>query len=229
MTSQHPFRLIVFDVDGTLVDSQVGIVTAMTRAFEHVELPPPEAEAVRRVVGLSLDEAVSRLLPPDAGPDLVERAAEAYKQSFVTLRGQPDYHEPLFPDARETLRALDTPQVCLGVATGKSLRGLTVTLERHGLAPHFVTLQTADHGPGKPHPRMLRDAMADVGARPEETILIGDTVYDMEMASNAGTAALGVAWGYHEAAELTATGARRVLDRFTDLPGALAETADSGA
>lgn len=219
----HGYRLIVFDVDGTLVDSQHGIVAAMHAAFAALDLPAPSPAAVRRVVGLSLDEAVGRLLPPEAGADLLEPATRAYKSAFKDLRRRPDYHEPLFPDARETLAALDTPAVCLGIATGKSRRGLDATLARHGLDRHFVTRHTADGGPGKPHPRMLAEAMAAVGATPAETVLIGDTVYDMEMARNAGTDALGVAWGYHPADELASAGARRVLDSFTALAPALAD------
>jgi phosphoglycolate phosphatase len=223
MMTEHRFRLIVFDVDGTLVDSQTGIVAAMTRTFEGLGLPAPDADTTRRIVGLSLDEAIGRLLPPDASPDLIARGAELYKEAFIAERRRPDYCEPLYPDVAEVLRALDTPEVCLGVATGKSRKGLDVTLARHGLAGHFVTLQTADHGPGKPHPRMLRTAMSDVGADPAETVLIGDTIFDMEMAGNAGTAALGVSWGYHDAADLSSSGARRVLERITDLPAALRE------
>lgn len=230
MTSpSHPYRLIVFDVDGTLVDSQHGIVAAMGEAFGHLDLPAPAAAAVRRVVGLSLDEAVARLLPEDIARDsvLVDRAAAAYKQAFLTLRQRPDYTEPLFPGVREALAALNMPEVCLGVATGKARRGLDATLARHDLAGHFVTLHTADGGAGKPHPRMLIEAMTAVGAQPSETVLIGDTVYDMEMAANAGTDALGVAWGYHEVAELHAAGARQVLAAFDDLHAALASARES--
>lgn len=222
----HPYRLIVFDVDGTLVDSQAGIVAAMAHAFREVGLAEPSPDRVRRVVGLSLEEAVSRLLPADAPDDLLAAAAGAYRSHYLALRSRPDHHEPLFPGTREVLARLDTPRVCLGIATGKNLRGLHATLARHGLARHFVTLQTADGGPGKPHPRMLQAAMADIGARPEETVLIGDTVYDIQMAGHAGTAALGVAWGYHPPAELAEAGAQRVLSHFDELPAALAELAE---
>ncbi|RDD61661.1 HAD-IA family hydrolase [Ferruginivarius sediminum] len=221
MAEEHPFKLIVFDVDGTLVDSQAGIVASMTAAFDGAKLPLPSPESVRRVVGLSLDEAVARLMPDGAGAALVAQVADAYRHNFIAMRKRPDYEEPLFPGARETIAALDLPQVCLGVATGKNMRGLRVTLDRHDLARHFVTLQTADGGPGKPHPRMLHEAMADVGAEPHETVIIGDTVFDMEMAANAGTAALGVAWGYHEREELLAAGARHVLTAFDELPRTL--------
>jgi phosphoglycolate phosphatase len=219
----HRFRLIVFDCDGTLVDSQATIVAAMRETFDGLGLPAPSAARTRRVVGLSLDEAIARLLPDPDDTDVLRRGVELYKHAFMAARQRPDHTEPLFPGVAETLAALNHPRVCLGIATGKSRRGLDATLARHDLAGHFVTLQTADQGPGKPHPRMLRDAMADVGARPEETILIGDTVFDMEMAANAGTAALGVAWGYHEPDELHAAGARRVLDDMAEIPPALRE------
>jgi len=231
MSQAHRYRLIVFDVDGTLVDSQHGIVAAMHAAFAAINLPVPPAEAVRRVVGLSLTEAVGRLLPDGAGPDLLDRATGAYKAAFKDLRHQPDYHEPLFPGVRETLSALNTSEVCLGIATGKSRRGLAATLARHGLDRHFVTHHTADGGPGKPHPRMLSEAMAAVGADPTETVLIGDTVFDMEMARNAGSDALGVAWGYHPADELAEAGAASVLESFDGLIPTLAHLrpGESGA
>lgn len=222
MNAQHAFRLIVFDVDGTLVDSQAAIVAAMTTAFAATDLPAPSPEAVRRVIGLSLDEAVARLIPPPTDPVVTAHVAEAYRQSFLAMRARRDYHEPLFPGARDAIVALDSPQACLGIATGKARRGLDATLRRHDLSRHFVTLQTADGGPGKPHPRMLRDAMAEVGAAPAETVFIGDTVFDMQMAARAGTAAVGVAWGYHDATELTAAGARSILSSFDELPETLA-------
>ncbi len=218
----HSFRLLVFDVDGTLVDSQAAIVAAMNRTFDELGLTPPDPASTRRVVGLSLDDAVARLLPADAGPDLIAEAARRYKHAFYAARHEPGHAEPLFPGVAETLPVLDHPQVCLGIATGKSRRGLVATLEHHGLDGHFVTLQTADDGHGKPHPRMLEAAMMDVGAEPAETVLVGDTVFDMEMARSAGTAALGVGWGYHPVADLRGAGAHRILDRFAELPAVLA-------
>jgi phosphoglycolate phosphatase len=147
----------------------------------------------------------------------LDRAVAAYKNAFMARRARPDYDEPLFPGAREVLAALDHPQVCLGVATGKSRRGLDATLEHHGLSRFFVTTQTADGGPGKPHPRMLLEAMRDVGAAPHETLLIGDTVFDVEMAGNAGVTAFGVNWGYHDPGELSRAGAGTILGSFDDL------------
>lgn len=217
MVAPHPYRLIVFDVDGTLVDSQAGIVAAMADTFQRIGLTDPGAEATRRVVGLSLDEAIARLLPQGAEDARLAEAVAAYREAYLARRSQPDYEEPLFPGARAALVALDHPEVCLGVATGKSRRGLDATLERHGLTGRFVTTQTGDEGPGKPHPRMLVDAMRDVGAEPRETLLIGDTVFDVQMAANAGVPAYGVAWGYHRSEELSQAGARAILESFDEL------------
>jgi phosphoglycolate phosphatase len=217
MAPPHPYRLIVFDVDGTLVDSQAGIVASMADAFDRIGLPDPGAEATRRVVGLSLEEAIARLLPHGSDDPRLAQAAAAYRQAYLARRSRPDYEEPLFPGVRAALEALDHPEVCLGVATGKSRRGLDATLERHGLTGRFVTTQTGDEGPGKPHPRMLVEAMRDVGAAPQETVLIGDTVFDIEMAANAGVPAYGVAWGYHASEELSQAGARAILQTFDEL------------
>jgi phosphoglycolate phosphatase len=219
----HPFRLIVFDFDGTLVDSLRFIVTAMSRAFEDQGFPAPEPEAIRRIVGLRLEAAAARLLPDPDDVETAERIAAAYRVAFQDMRARNLVDEPLFPGVRETLALLNRPpEVCLGIATGKSRHGLVSSLERHDLSGLFVTLQTADDGPGKPHPEILHRAMSEVGTGPEETVVIGDTSYDMEMAANAGIRALGVAWGYHGAEELRASGAAHVVESFPDLPSSLA-------
>ena len=223
----HPFRLVVFDFDGTLVDSQRFIATAMARAFEDQGFPAPAPEAVRRIIGLRLETAAARLLfgSQDPGPDemeTAERIAAAYRIAFQDMRARNLVDEPLYPGARAALAKLDEPHVCLGIATGKSRRGLVSSLERHDLSAFFVTLQTSDDGPGKPHPEILHRAMAEAGAEPEETVMIGDTSYDMEMAVNAGVTALGVDWGYHGAEELRASGAPHVVESFPELPSSLA-------
>jgi len=222
MPISHTFRLIVFDFDGTLVDSQRAILAAMTQAFAVHGLAEPEIEAVRRIVGLKLEKAVARLLPDPSDDAMARRVADSYREAYFVLRRQPEYEEPLFPGVIEGLRQLDAPNVCLGIATGKSRRGLMDCLERHKIRHHFVTLQTAENGPSKPHPEILYLAMAEVGVEPGETVLIGDTTYDMEMAGNAGVAAIGVTWGYHGPTELRASGAKRVVERFADLPAVLA-------
>jgi len=204
-------RLAVFDCDGTLVDSQHGIIACMSAAFAAAGLATPLAEAVRRVVGLPLAECVGRLVPALDAAECF-RVAELYKQAFTDLRIHGSLAEPLFPGMRELLDALEADGIVLGVATGKGRRGLNITLDQHGLLGRFVTLQTVDDAPGKPHPEMLRRAMAEAGAAPATTAMIGDTTYDILMARNAGTAAVGVAWGYHPPAELHAAGAHAVVE-----------------
>ncbi|MEX2298453.1 MAG: HAD-IA family hydrolase [Dongiaceae bacterium] len=195
------FRLVVFDCDGTLVDSQHSIVAAMNIAFEDAGLDEPDAAAVRHVVGLALEEAIARLLPR-AIPEQHRQVAAAYRRAFHILRQRPDYQELLFPGIREVIEGLERAGSLLGVATGKSRRGLIATLERHGLRDKFVTLQTVDDNPGKPAPDMLLRAMRETGAEPAQTAMIGDTIYDLEMARRAGTAAIAATWGYHDVAEL---------------------------
>ncbi len=222
-------KLVVFDCDGTLVDSQHMIVAAMEGAFAECDLPGPVRSDVLGVVGLSLGEAVRRLAP-DARPSGVDALAEAYKRAFAALRQDRAHLEPLYPGVRETLVALArAPDVLLGVATGKSRRGLNAVLEREGLTDLFVTLQTADTHPSKPHPAMLRAAMAEVGAVPHRTLMVGDTTYDIGMARDAGARAIGVGWGYHPVAELEAAGAHRILaDSLGLADGLRAELQDLG-
>jgi phosphoglycolate phosphatase len=225
---QHAFRLIVFDFDGTLVDSQGQIVAAMETAFTAAGHPAPEAAAVRRTVGLRLESAVARLLPEPDWP-VVEELSQGYREAATALRQRQESSEALFPGARAALERLDRTPVSLGIATGKGRRGLSMSLERHEIGHHFTVLKTADDGPGKPAPDILRQAMAEVGVAPEETVVIGDTTFDVEMARNAGVRAVGVAWGYHESQELIGAGAGRVIDHFEALAPTLAAMEGSGS
>ncbi len=209
-------RLVVFDCDGTLVDSQHLIIAAMTRACEELAQPKPADEAVRRVVGLSLETAIAELLPGES-PATYQALAAAYKNAFHDLRRQAGLAEPLYEGALAALDGLAKRDILLGIATGKGRAGLDAVLAHHGLASRFITLQTADRHPGKPHPAMLEAAMAEAGAQPGETWLIGDTSFDMAMAAAAGVRPVGVAWGYHPVASLLAAGADPVLARFDQL------------
>lgn len=214
-------RLAVFDCDGTLIDSQVNIIRAMASTFDRHGLVPPDAHATRRVVGLSLVEAMQALLP-EAEPALHESMAQDYKFAFQRLRADKSLDpEPLYPGVAEGLAYLEGKGWLLGVATGKSDRGLALALAHHGLTDHFVTLQTADRHPSKPHPAMLRAALSEAGAEPAQAVIIGDTVFDMAMGVNAGVRAIGVDWGYHEPAELIEAGATRVVTDFAALIAAL--------
>ncbi len=210
-------RLAIFDCDGTLVDSAVAICEAMEGCFAGQGLVPPDRAATRQVVGLSLYEAMQSLHP--AGAEVQHRAmAEDYKLAFQRLRGAGRVAEPLFDGVADMLRDLDAAGWLLGVATGKSDRGLRLCLEAHGLRGHFVTLQTADRHPSKPHPAMLAAAMAEAGADPADTVMIGDTRFDIGAAKAAGVTAIGVAWGYHSIAELRAEGADHVVAHAAELP-----------
>ena len=210
-------RLAVFDCDGTLVDSQHVIASCMAAAFATEALDAPAAASVRRVIGLPLPECVARLAP-DCGAARHARLVEAYKSTFFTIRQRPDHHEPLFEGARDVLDALEDSGWVLAVATGKSRRGLLAVLSRHGLESRFVSLQTADDGPGKPDPGMLHRAMRAADAAPSDTVMIGDTSFDMLMAANAGVAGLAVGWGYHPPDELLAAGAAVVAENFAQVP-----------
>ena len=202
-------RLAIFDCDGTLVDSQANICLAMEECFARANLEPPSRERTRRVVGLSLVEAMQAVMP-QAEPHVHVALAEDYKLVFQGLRGRGLVDEPLYEGILELIETLDADGWLLGVATGKSDRGLKLCLDHHGLHPRFVTLQTADRHPSKPHPSMIEEAMADAGAGPDTTIMIGDTSYDMAMARAAGVTAIGVTWGYHDAEELLDAGAHHI-------------------
>ncbi|WP_242138576.1 MULTISPECIES: HAD-IA family hydrolase [unclassified Sphingomonas] len=214
-----PARLALFDCDGTLVDSQDNICRSVEAAFTQANLVAPDRSAIRRIVGLSLVEAMQMLLP-DGDPALHRSLADDYKAAFFKMRTSGAMSaEPLYDGILDVLDQLAGEGWKLGVATGKSDRGLAHILAHHGIAAHFITLQTADRHPSKPHPSMIETAMADAGAVPETTVMIGDTSYDMLMARAAGTRALGVAWGYHPAEELTEAGAHAVAETVAALPG----------
>lgn len=218
--TETPLSLALFDCDGTLVDSQHAIVAAMTAAATGLGLAPLPAVKVRRVVGLPLVEAIAALWPTLTGP-MHERLASLYRDAFLSARQNSDNMEPLFDGIPEALAALNQAGILLGIATGKSMRGLLAVLERHDLRFRFVTLQTADQGPGKPNPAMVLRAMAEVGGAPARTVVIGDTTFDILMARGARVASIGVGWGYHDRAELVAAGADRIVGERGELPAAV--------
>lgn len=211
----NTLRLVIFDVDGTLVDSQDHIVEAQRRAFSAHGLPIPTRERSLSVVGLSLPEAFAALVGAD-GP--IEALAASYKAAWFALRGEPGYREALYPGAADAVAALSARSgVALGLATGKSRKGVERLLEAQGWRSVFKTVQTADDHPSKPHPAMLRAALTEARVAASASVFVGDTSYDMEMAQAAGVPAIGVAWGYHEARALTAAGAATIARDFADL------------
>jgi phosphoglycolate phosphatase len=209
-------RLAIFDCDGTLVDSQANICLAMEQAFAAAGLEPPERAHTRRVVGLSLVAAMAALLP-ESGPALHRSLAGHYKSAFQRLRGEGLVAEPLYEGVAELIHALESEGWLLGIATGKSDRGLALCLEHHMLSARFATLQTADRHPSKPHPSMIEAALAQTGAEAARSMMIGDTSYDMAMAREAGVAAIGVSWGYHGSETLLAAGADHVARHPSDI------------
>ncbi len=211
-------KLVLFDCDGTLVDSQNVIVTAMTRAFEALDMPVPPRAALLGVVGLSLVTAMRRL-GDDAPGYPAEELAEHYKLAFHAQRAEPGFTEPLYPGIAELLDGLAArDDLLLGLATGKSQRGVASVLAHHGWDGRFVTIQTADTAPSKPHPGMVLQAMAETGIGPDDTLLIGDTSYDMVMARAAGAHAVGVTWGYHARDLLAQSGAQHLVDEAGAIP-----------
>jgi len=216
-------KLVVFDCDGTIVDSQAGIVLSMVHAFTAMEMVPPSREATLAVVGLSLPEAFA-VLAPQADRTTRAALAERYKAAFRELKHDPAETEILFPQAKETIASLaGRDDHLLGIATGKSRRGIDRLFEREGWHESFATIQTADDHPSKPHPSMLQRAMLETDISPEKTVMVGDTTYDMAMARTAGIAAIGVAWGYHTVADLERAGAHLIVERFEELPQAIAD------
>lgn len=217
-------RLALFDCDGTLVDSQANICMAMEQSFASAGLTPPGRGAIRRIVGLSLPEAMRALLP-DADAAFHAALCEEYKRAFHALRHGGLIEEALYDGVVEALDRLEADGWLLGIATGKSDRGLALCLDHHGLRRRFVTLQTADRHPSKPHPSMVETAIAEAGAAPETTVMIGDTSFDMAMGRAAEARALGVAWGYHAPEELTRAGAHGIAHSPADIPAHLEELA----
>lgn len=213
-------KLFIFDVDGTLVDSQHHIHAAMTRAFQAEGLPPLPKTQVLQIVGLSLPAAVAQLVPHLEGATQ-DRLVQGYKQAFMADR-QAGAMPPLYPGALDCLQALSAQDDwLLAVATGKSRRGLDGLIEAHGLQGRFVSLQTADGHPSKPHPAMILAALAETGIAAKDAVMIGDTSFDMQMAAAAGVAGFGVGWGYHAPQLLHDAGATLIAGDFAELTRAL--------
>jgi phosphoglycolate phosphatase len=217
-------KLVVFDVDGTLIDSQDMIVSAMNAGFEDACLGPVARGAVLSIVGLSLPVAVEALVP-EASAAQRDRVVDGYRAAY--LRGRLHQDAPLYPGAQACLDALGArDDLLLAVATGKARRGLDALIESLGWQGRFVSLQTSDLHPSKPHPAMLRAALHEAGVEARRAVMVGDTEFDIAMGVAAGTRAIGVAWGYHSPARLAAAGAALVVPDYPALTRALLEWAD---
>ncbi len=213
-------RLAVFDCDGTLVDGQADVCWSMRRAFERAGLAAPPDNLVRRRVGLSLPVAI-RELAPDLDEDQQRGLVEYYKSSFRGRREERLLDEPLYDGIADLLRSLHADGWLLAVATGKSDRGLDACLETHGLTDLFVSLQTADRHPSKPHPAMLEAALFEAGAQASQAVMIGDTTFDIDMGRAGRVHTIGVAWGYHPPEELISAGADAIAADVAELTALL--------
>ncbi|MDA5093288.1 HAD-IA family hydrolase [Aliiroseovarius sp. KMU-50] len=216
-------KLVVFDVDGTLIDSQDFIVEAMSRAFAEMGVTLPTRKEILSIVGLSLHDAIATLVP-DMAEHEVARAAEGYKDMFIKLRAEKggEAAAPMYPGARKALEELHArDEVLLGVATGKAKRGLDHAYHAHDIGHFFLTSQTADNHPSKPHPSMLQTALAETGAEAHQAVMIGDTSFDIEMGVAAGFRTIGVTWGYHDTDKLISAGADLLVETYDALVPAL--------
>ncbi|MBB3934799.1 HAD-IA family hydrolase [Aureimonas phyllosphaerae] len=215
-------RAILFDCDGTLADSFGLICETMRRCFEKAGLPEPDDAATRGIIGLSLDLAIHRLAPTVAPRDL-PALVDTYRDAFHEIRAEGTYPERLFPGIEPMLRRLaQRDDVLLGMVTGKSRRGVSYVVEAHDLHGMFAAVRTADDCPSKPHPAMVTECCDLLGMRPQDTLVVGDAVYDMQMAVAAGAVGWGVAWGAQSAETLISAGARGVAQTVGELEAALA-------
>ena len=216
-----PLKLAIWDIDGTIVDSRQVIQTAMDRAFRRAGLGGIEYDRTRTIVGMEWTQAGDRVAPPDYSAEKAVQLATYYKEAFVAHRAEAGFQEPLYEGARETIERLADEGWLMGVATGKARRGLDIVFGHHDLHRYFDTLQTVDGGAGKPHPRMVLDAMRETGTDAFQAVMIGDTRFDMEMGRNAGVHTLGVSWGFHTPEEIEAGGAHSIHHDFAALDAEL--------
>lgn len=214
-------KLALFDVDGTLMDSQAMILASLTAAFNAEELPLPSRSEMLGIVGLSLVKAMATLRPDDEA-ERHERLAQSYKQAFWTFRTDRSFPEVPFDGALDLLRRLQArDDVLIGIATGKSQRGVRHIIDQFGLEGVFTTIQTSDDAPSKPHPGMILQAMTETGARPEDTVMIGDALFDIDMAHAAGVKAVAVAWGFQPTSVLARAKPHAIVNDFNELEDTL--------
>ena len=206
------FDLIVFDWDGTLFDSTALIVRCIQAACADLGLPVPDARRAAYVIGLGLHDALRHAVP-DLPPEQYPELGRCYRAHYLPMQ-----HElELFPGAVEMLLALKNRRHRIGVASGKSRRGLDEALRTAGLDRMFDATRAADETAGKPDPRMLLELMAELGAEPARTLMIGDTTHDLQLAKNAGTGCVGVTYGAHEGSAIAALAPLHVAHSLADL------------
>lgn len=212
-------RLVIFDMDGTIIDSVALITETVTAAFEALGEPAPTEAAIRAISGITARDAM-KILAPEADSAKIDVIMESYRREYGARAGR--LREPLFDGALATLEHLrHQPETIIAVATGKGYTGAVTLLTAHGILDWFNSIETPTHNRGKPDPEMIHTAIGKAGVTVADAVMIGDTVHDMNMAKAAGVKAIGVAWGYHEVAELEAAGADVVISSFDELEPAI--------
>lgn len=206
------YELVVFDWDGTLLDSAAAIAACIQAAARDMGVPEPSEEEAKHVIGLGLTDALARAMP-GLDPSLYPQVSERYRYHFLSQ----DHQLTLFPGARELVLALNDLGLMLAVATGKSRLGLSRALEHSGLKPYFHATRCADETHSKPHPAMLEELMDELGVAPEQTVMIGDTSHDMQMARNAGVDGVAVSYGAHPKEILLEHGPVACFDSFAEM------------
>ena len=228
MTGRDGARLAAFDLDGTLLDSAGQIVERVIACWESCGFPPPDPVLAKRIIGLPWKESILALLP-EAGPEEFEKIRRFYDEVREGKSAAPPPSETLFDGARATLQYLREREFALAIVTSRNSDRLAELLRDQGIDEFFFACKTADLGPAKPDPYLLRAAMAEAGASAETTVMIGDTTFDIEMAVNAGAGAVGVSWGVHEVEELQTAGAHRIVQSFVEVRKAAVAMTEEGA
>lgn len=215
-------RLIMFDMDGTLIDSGAIIAENMAATFRDHGMVEPTPYMTHTIIGLSLELAIETLAQCKAETAIL--MAGTYRKRYRAMLATGDHHEPLYAGALDALDRLHSHEASvLGIATGKGLNGVHRILALHDLTDRFVTLQTPDDNPSKPHPGMIHRACSQTGIDPRATVMIGDTSFDMQLGRSAGARTVGVTWGYHSRVALEEAGAHIIIDNFSDLDMAIEE------
>lgn len=211
-------RLALFDCDGTLVDSAALIHEVMARTFVHFGYDRPDVSLTKSIIGLTLDIAIARMQgKPHVDDEAIAMTAH-YKAIYAGVRDEPGMDVPLFNGIKPLIDKLaQHDDILIGAVTGKSRSGLVHILDTHGFSPHFIVSRTADDCPSKPHPAMVMECCSETGMDPVDAIVIGDAIYDMQMAKAAGAKAIGVSWGYASVDDLMAAGADSIVRDPSDI------------
>jgi len=213
-------KLVLFDCDGTLVDSGRLIHEVMVRTFVHHGLERPDYARTKSIIGLTLDTAIARIMGHDEVDDRVRAMTQHYKDIYAPVRTEPEFAEPMFEGIAEMLAVLEgRDDVVIGAVTGKERKALNLIIDSHNFHKTFVVSRTASDCPSKPDPAMVLECCAETGIDPIDTVVIGDAVFDILMAKSAGAKAIGVSWGYGEVEDLQNSGA----DVIVNLPHEILE------